>query len=56
MSAERFWTHVALYNETLWPVQAVLVIVAVFLTYRVVARPGPKTDVWMKTFLSFAFA
>jgi hypothetical protein len=28
----------------------------VFLTYRVVAKPGPKTDVWMKAFLSSAFA
>jgi hypothetical protein len=33
-----------------------MVIMALVLTYRVVAKPGPKTDVWMKVFLSFAFA
>ena len=32
-----------------------LIIIAVFLTYRVIAKPGPRTDVWMKAFLSFAF-
>jgi hypothetical protein len=56
MSAETFWTRVGSYNEALWPVQALLVVVAAFLTYRVIARAGPKTDVWMKAFLSFAFA
>lgn len=56
MSAETFWARVGLYNEALWPVQAALIIVAVFLTYRVIAKPGPKTDVWVKAFLSFAFA
>ena len=54
MSAETFWARVALYNETWWPVQAVLILVAVFLTYRVIAKPGRRTDVWMKAFLSFA--
>jgi hypothetical protein len=56
MSAETFWTSVGLYNEALWPVQATLIIVAVSLTYRLIAKPGPRTDVWIKAFLSFAFA
>jgi hypothetical protein len=56
MDAETFWAGVGLYNEALWPVQAALVLVAAFLTYRVIAKPGPRTDVWMKAFLSFAFA
>ena len=55
MSAEMFWTGVARYNETLWPVQAAMIVLAAILTYRVFARPGPRTDVWMKAFLSFAF-
>jgi hypothetical protein len=55
MSAELFWTGVGKYNQALWPVQAVLVVLAAILSYRVFARPGPKTDVWMKAFLSFAF-
>jgi hypothetical protein len=56
MSTEMFWNQVSLYNETLWPVQAVMIVAAAFLTYRVFAKPGPQTDVWMKAFLSFAFA
>ena len=56
MSAETFWTRVGLYNEALWPVQAVFITVAVYLTYRVMTKPGPRTDMWMKAFLSLAFA
>jgi hypothetical protein len=55
MSAEMFWTGVARYNEALWPVQAAMIVLAAILTYRMFARPGPRTDVWMKAFLSFAF-
>jgi hypothetical protein len=55
MSAEMFWTGVARYNEALWPVQAAMIVLAAVLTYRVFARPGPRTDVWMKAFLAFAF-
>jgi len=55
MSAELFWTGVGRYNEALWPVQAAMIVLAAVLTYRVFARPGPRTDVWMKGFLSFAF-
>jgi len=55
MNAELFWTGVGRYNEAMWPVQAMLVVLAAILTYRVFARPGPRTDVWMKAFLSFAF-
>ena len=56
MSTEVFWARVGSYNEALWPMQVTLIIVAVFLTYRLVARPGPRTDAWIKAFLSFAFA
>ena len=56
MSTEAFWTQVGAYNEATLLVQAVLVIVAAVLTYRVFARPGAKTDVLMKAFLAFAFA
>jgi hypothetical protein len=55
-SAEQFWSRVAAYNETMWPVVVAMTIVAAFLTYRVFLRPGSKTDVWVKAFLSFAFA
>jgi len=56
MSTETFWTQVGAYNEATLLVQVVLVIVAAVLTYRVFARPGAKTDMLMKAFLSLAFA
>jgi hypothetical protein len=36
--------------------QVVMIVVAAYLTYRVIAQPGPRTDVWMKLFLAIAFA
>lgn len=56
MNMEVFWAQVGAYNEATLPVQVILVIVAAVLAYRVFARPGAKTDVLMKAFLSFAFA
>jgi hypothetical protein len=56
MDTLTFWNRVAAYNEAMWPVQAVLIIAAAYLTYRVFTRPSPKMDVWMKAFLAFAFA
>ncbi len=56
MSTEAFWTQVSVYNEGTWPLQLLLAAIAAFLTYRVFARPGTKTDILMKVFLSFAFA
>ncbi|MBN1935814.1 MAG: hypothetical protein JW934_14185 [Anaerolineae bacterium] len=56
MDTATFWTQVAAYNEKTWAVQAVMIAAAAYLTYRVLAKPGPKTDVWMKAFLAFCFA
>jgi hypothetical protein len=56
MNAETFWNHVSLYNESLWPAQVVMTVVAAFVTYRAFVKPGPRTDVLMKAFLSFVFA
>jgi hypothetical protein len=56
MDTATFWTQIATYNETTWPVQVLTIIAAVYLTYRVIARPGARTDVWTKAFLAFAFA
>ena len=56
MSTEMFWNQVGAYNEALWPVQIAMVVAAAFLTVRVFTKPGPRTDIWMKAFLSFAFA
>jgi hypothetical protein len=56
MSAETFWTKVGAYNEATWPVQVVMIVAALYLTYRVFTKPDPKTDAWMKALLAFAFA
>jgi hypothetical protein len=56
MDTATFWTQIATYNETTWPVQVLTIIAAAYLTYRVFARPGARTDAWMKAFLAFAFA
>jgi hypothetical protein len=56
MNAETFWTQVGAYNEATWPVQAVLTVAAVVLTYLVFVKPGTRTDTWMKAFLALTFA
>jgi hypothetical protein len=56
MSTEAFWTQVGAYNETMWPIATAMIVAAAFLTCRVFLRPGAGTDLWMKVFLSFAFA
>jgi hypothetical protein len=56
MDTITFWTKIAAYNTATWPVQAVMTIAAVYLTYRVFAKPGARTDVWMKAFLASVFA
>jgi hypothetical protein len=56
MDTVTFWNQVITYNEATWPVQVLTILAAMYLTYSVFARPGDKTDVWMKTFLAFAFA
>jgi hypothetical protein len=56
MDTVTFWTHVATYNESTWPVQIAMIVVAAYLTYRVFVQPGTETDAWMKGVLTFAFA
>jgi hypothetical protein len=56
MDTVAFWDKVATYNVAIWPVQVIMVAAAVYLTYRVFVKPGPRTDVWMKAFLAFCFA
>jgi hypothetical protein len=56
MDTAAFWTHIAAYNEMTWPIQTVMIVMAAYLTYRVFAKPGAGTDVWMKAFLAFVFA
>jgi hypothetical protein len=55
-STTTFKSQVTAYNETFWPVSVAMVLAAVYLTYRVFWRPGARTDLWIKLFLSTAFA
>ena len=56
MNAETFWTQVGSYNQATLPIQAILIVVAVILTYLAFTKPSLKTDIWMKAFLALAFA
>ena len=56
MNAETFWAQAGAYNEATLPVQVILVVTAMIMTYLAFAKPGAKTDIWMKAFLGFAFA
>jgi SAM-dependent methyltransferase len=56
MDATTFWNRVAVYNRATWPLQAIVVCGAIYLTVRAFASPGRTTDVWMKALLAFAFA
>lgn len=56
LSTEEFWTHVAVYNEAMWPIAIAMTVAAAILTFRVFWRPGAMSDRWMKAFLAFAFA
>jgi hypothetical protein len=56
MNTETFWTHFGAYNEATLLFQVILTVVAMVLTYLVFAKPGVKTDTWLKAFLAPAFA
>lgn len=56
MNTTDFWNRVALYNEAMWLAQAVMIVMGIYLTYRVLVNPSPETDFWMKAFLAFTFA
>jgi hypothetical protein len=55
-ATETFWNQIGAYNEATFPMQIVMVIVAVVMTYLVFAKPSTKTSTIMKAFLSFVFA
>ena len=51
-----FWDQMGAYNEATLPVQILMVVVAVVLTYFVFAKASARGNTLMKMFLSFAFA
>ena len=54
-STETFWSQMGAYNEATLPVQIIMIIVAVVLTYIVFARASARANTLMKLFLAFAF-
>ena len=55
-TAETFWNQMGIYNDATFPVQMIMTVLAIILTYFVFAKPGNLTNHLMKAFLSFAFA
>jgi hypothetical protein len=55
-TTETFWNQMGAYNEATLPVQIIMMIVAVVLTYFVFAKASTRVNILMKSFLSFAFA
>lgn len=55
-ATETFWKQIGAYNEATFPMQIIIVIVAVVLTYLVFAKPSTRANALMKGFLSFVFA
>ncbi|MBA7612668.1 hypothetical protein ES703_19904 [subsurface metagenome] len=56
MSAETWWNQIGAYNNAIFPMQIIIMAVAVALTYFLFAKPGPKTNKMMKAYLVFTFA
>ncbi len=55
-TTETFWNQMGAYNEATYIVQIAMIVLAMFLTYLVFAKPGNKANNFMKAFLSFVFA
>ena len=55
-TTETFWNQMGAYNEATLPVQIIMMIIAVVLTYFAFAKASPKVNTLLKLFLCFAFA
>lgn len=56
MSAETWWNQIGAYNNAIFPMQIIIMAVAIALIYFLFAKPGPKTNKMMKAYLAFTFA
>lgn len=50
-TTETFWNQMGAYNEATFPVQMIMIVIAVILTYFVFTKPNTKTNILMKVFL-----
>ena len=56
MSTETWWDQIEAYNNAIFPMQIIIVVVAAVLTYFLFTKPSTKTNNMMKAYLSFTFA
>lgn len=56
MTPESFWNQVSRYNQDTILIQFVLLAITVILIFCMFARPGKKTDVWLKVLFAVLFS
>jgi hypothetical protein len=54
-ASETFWEQIGTFNEVTFPVQILLLVLAIVLTFLMVFRSGNVTDILIKVFLFIAF-
>lgn len=55
-TTETFWNQIGAYNDATFPMQIIMVVVGIALTFLVFAKPSARANNLMKAFLSFTFA
>lgn len=53
---EIFWNYIGTYNNAIFPMQIITMIVAVVLTYFLFVKPGSTINKLMKAYLAFTYA
>ncbi|MGB7532059.1 MAG: DUF6064 family protein [Halobacteriota archaeon] len=56
VTSEAIWNFVDIYNNAIFPMQIVTLIVAIILTCLLFAKPGVKINNLMKAYLAFTYA
>ena len=56
ISTETWWDQIEAYNNAIFPMQIIIVVIAAVLTYLLFVKPDTKTNNMMKAYLSFTFA
>ncbi|MEA2086608.1 MAG: DUF6064 family protein [Candidatus Caldatribacteriota bacterium] len=56
IDTEPIFNNLEVYNNSIFPMQIIMLAVAMVLTYFLFAKPSAKMDKIMKGYLAFAFA
>ncbi|MDY7035794.1 MAG: DUF6064 family protein [Thermodesulfobacteriota bacterium] len=56
IEAEKWWGIIGAYGSSIWPAQAISIIIAITLILYLFFKPGKKADILMKIYLSLSFA